>query len=301
VTPMTTLERLLKPEYVLQPSRLWRRLLGRKSEPAADGGYDLPLPWGVSLRVRQLDEICQTIDLLGVYDLVVTEAIWRLVRPGDTVLDVGANVGYVTLAMSARLARSGRVFAFEPHPDLFGELARNVDVARERFAGVDVNARREALSDSAGTFGLRIPEGFQANRGLASLGAAGQGIAVTAKRLDDYADEIGPDVALMKIDVEGHEYAAFRGASSMLKRGTIRNLIMEEHRTYPNEVSRFLEGFGYTIFSLERSLLGPRLGDPVQPRRSGWEAPSFLATRDAGEARAAFAAVGWRTLRSGAS
>jgi FkbM family methyltransferase len=293
---MTPLARVLKPEYLLQPGRLWRRLSGRTSKPAADGTYSLGLPWGVSLRVRQLDEICQTIDLLGVYDLVVTEAIWRLVRPGDTVLDVGANVGYMTLAMTARLAGSGRVFSFEPHPSLFGELALNATAARERFAGVEVSARREALSDTAGAVGLRIPEGFDANRGLASVGPAGEGIPVTARRLDDLADEIGAEVALMKIDVEGHEHATFRGAASMLKSGAIRNVILEEHGSYPNDLSKFLLGFGYTFFSLERSLLGPRLGDPARPRRSGWEAPSLLATRTPDQARAAFRRVGWRSL-----
>jgi FkbM family methyltransferase len=246
--------------------------------------------------VRRLDEICRTIDLLGVYDLVVTEAIWRLVRPGDTTLDVGANVGYMTLAMSARLARGGRVFSFEPHPELFGELARNAATARERFAGVAVRVLREALSDSSGTVGLLIPDGFEDNRGLASLGDAGEGITVIARRLDEYSDEIGPDVALMKIDVEGHEYAALRGASSMLTRGTIRHVVMEDHRAYPNEVSELLESHGYDIFSLERAPLGPRLGNPRRPRRSGWEAPSLLATLRTTEAVEAFRVPGWRAL-----
>jgi FkbM family methyltransferase len=48
---------------------------------------------------------------------VVTKAIWRLAAPGDTLVDVGANVGYMSLAMIARLARRGRVFAFEPQPE----------------------------------------------------------------------------------------------------------------------------------------------------------------------------------------
>ena len=82
----------------------------------------------------------------------------------------------------------------------------------------------------------------------------------------------------------------------MLRRGMIRHVIMEEHRTYPSEVAEFLEGFGYTIFSLERSLLGPRLGDPAQPRHSGWEAPSLLATRSPDQARSAFRTSGWRAL-----
>ena len=219
---MSLFERLAKPEYLLQPRRLVRRLLGRRAVAGGDGTYVLPLPWKLDLQVRQLDDLGKAVDLLGVLDLVVTEAIWRLVRPGDTVIDVGANVGYMSLAMMARLAREGRLFAFEPQPGVVDELASNIAAARARFPGVDAIVRAEALSDTAGTAGLLLPAGSHDNRGLAHIGAVDDGIPVPMRRLDEFAGELGPDVALMKIDVEGHEPAVLRGAGALLERGIVQ-------------------------------------------------------------------------------
>jgi FkbM family methyltransferase len=106
---------------------------------------------------------------VGVKDLVVTEAIWRLVRPGDTVLDVGANVGYMSLVAAARMGLRGHVFAFEAHPQLFDELPRNASRACTRFPGVTVTPRREELSDSVGMTWLHVPKEFAQKRGLSSI------------------------------------------------------------------------------------------------------------------------------------
>lgn len=241
--------------------------------------------------------MARTIDALGVYDLVVTEAIWRLVRPGDVVLDVGANVGYMTLALASRLGTAGTIFSFEPHPGLFEELSENVGRARDRFPGVRFAPNREALSDRAGTAWLSSPEDAHTNRGLARLGPGGEGFEVATRCLDEYAEALGPTIALMKLDVEGHEPAVLKGGKKLLGSGTIRNVIVEEHGAYPTESSRLLEGFGYTIVTLERTLFRPRLGDPAHPRRATWEAPSLLATLDPAAARSAFRRLGWRALR----
>jgi FkbM family methyltransferase len=295
---MSLYERLAKPEYLLQPRRLVRRLLGRRAIAGGDGTYLLPLPWKLDLQVKQLDAVAQGVDLLGIYDLVVTEAIWRLVRPGDTVIDVGANVGYMSLAMMARLARDGRVFAFEPQPGVVDELAHNVAAARARLPGVEAVVRAEALSDTAGPAGLLLPAGSHDNRGLAHIGAVEDGIPVVMRRLDEFASELGPDIALMKIDVEGHEPAVLRGAGALLERGVVRHVIVEEHGRYPTEATSLLEGCGYKIFSLDRSLLRVRLGDPARPRRTFWQAPSLLATRFPETVEIAFRAPGWRALGS---
>jgi len=295
---LESIEKLLKPEYFLQPRQFVRRLLGRTTSPGPDGGYVLPLPWDVALEVHYRDDLARAIDTLGVYDLVVTEAIWRLVRPGDTVLDVGANVGYMSLVAAARMGLGGRVFAFEPHPQLFDELSRNASRVRTRFPGVAVTPRREALSDSAGTAWLHVPKEFAQKRGLSSISATREGIEIVTKRLDDCASEFGNDIALMKIDVEGHEPAVFRGARSLLESGAVRHIILEEHGRYPTEAVTFLEGMGYVVFGLERSLFQARLVHPSLQRRSTWEPPNLVATRRIGEVEDAFRSSGWQCLTS---
>jgi FkbM family methyltransferase len=294
---MSWLERMTKPEYVMQPRQLLRRLRGQVAARGADGMYTLPLPWGLDLRVQRLERVALAVDVLGVHDLVVTEAIWRLVAPGDTVIDVGANVGYMTLAMVSRLAGSGHVLSFEPQPGVLDDLAANVAAARARFPGVTVDLHPVALSEAEGTASLQVPPESTEDRGSARLGPADAGVAVATRRLDDFAAAIRGDVSLVKIDVEGHEPAVLRGATKLLESRRLRNVIIEEHERYPTASTLLLERFGYTIFSLERSLMKVRLGDPRRAHRVSWEAPSLLATLAPGPVARAFHAPGWRALR----
>jgi FkbM family methyltransferase len=263
----------------------------------------VPMAWGgLSLTVSRLDNVARSVDRLGVHDLVVTETIWRLVHGGHTTIDVGANVGYMTLTMMARMRDAGRVFSFEPHPVLYGEFCGNVAGARARYPKIEVIARSEALSDARGAAWLSYPPGYEYNRGFAAIGVRegddARGHEVPTRCLDEYADELGPAVALAKIDVEGHEPAVLRGARGLLERGVIHHIVLEEHGRYPTESSRFLEGLGYSIFFLERTLFKPRLGDPSRPARSPWEPPNLLATRFPEDVRAVFASPGWQCLRS---
>lgn len=289
-------ERLSKPECLLQPGRLARRLLNRRAVPASDGMYRLPLPWKMKLQVSRLDNVACAVDVLGVHNLVVTEAIWRLVAPGDTVVDVGANVGYMSMVMAARLRSRGRVFSFEPQPSVLDELSANLASAQQRFSGVTVEARFEALSDTDGTARLALPPPDQ-NRGAARIDPDGaRTVPVPMRRLDEYARAFGDDVALMKIDVEGHEPAVLRGAAGLLERRVFRHVIAEEHGRYPTEATALLERCGYTLYSLERGLLGVRLGDVARPARVSWHAPSLIATRDPEALKRAFRIPGWRSL-----
>jgi FkbM family methyltransferase len=286
---------LLKPEYILQPKRMLRRLIGRSASPSGRP-YDLPTRWGVSMSLRELDDVGRAIDRFGLFDLTVTEAIWRLIREGDTVVDVGANVGAMTIAAAARLDRSGTIFSFEPHPALFKDLAENVRRSSSRFGGVRFVPKQEALSDANGVAFLSEPDGFSSNRGLALLGGSGKaGHEVATRRLDDYASELG-NVALLKIDVEGHEESALRGARSLFESRAIRHVIFEESRAVPSATTMLLAGHGFTIFSLNRTLFRVRLGDPTEAWTSRWEARSLLATLEPEATREAFRAPGWRAL-----
>jgi FkbM family methyltransferase len=322
---------LNKPYYVLRPSQLVRRLLrAGRGRPRGEEFESAVLPWGLTIRFRPGEMIGSSIARTGLYDLSVSEVIYRLIDPGELAVDVGANIGHMVSLMAVRVGPAGRVIAFEPQPDVFAELSYNV----ERWKGHPgcergslarplgrITALEMALSDHSGKGSLLTPEEFQQNRGTASLVCShpsldGQSTIdeVSLARLDELFQ---PDdrIGLLKLDVEGHEIHVLRGAAGMLDRGQIRDLIVEEHAPYPTEVTRCLEAAGFTLFRLGQSFwgpevraataepmpaFGPRAGSPdplpVASTRRSWDPPSYLATRDPERAVARLRARGWRAL-----
>ena len=101
--------KMRKPEYLFQPSKLCAALFIRKEVKQVP--QNIRLPWGKSLEVKPGDAIGQSIIKLGVYELSVSEALWRLLDTGDTFVDAGANIGYMSSLMAARVGRRGNGFA----------------------------------------------------------------------------------------------------------------------------------------------------------------------------------------------
>lgn len=123
--------------------------------------------------------------------------------PGETVLDVGAYCGYSVLAFSRAVGPAGRVYAFEPDPDNFAALERNVGEAK----ACNVHLRNAALSDRSGS----LPFSSEGNMGSAIVreaGSRGRAIEVRSERLAALlqAGEV-PRFDVAKIDIEGAEYA----------------------------------------------------------------------------------------------
>ena len=228
----------------------------------------------------------------GLFDLLVTEALLRLADPGELAADVGANVGYMAAVLADAVGPSGRVIAFEPHPDIFAELGFNT-------AGLPVDAHQAAVSDHAGTALLHIPDSFSGNRGIASLEASSEAateVAVPALTLDEAL--AGRSIGVMKIDIEGHELAALRGAERLLGERRVRDIVFEEHDPAHSVVAPHLAERGYRLFRLHKTFFGPRLLAPdAAVGLSRWESPSLLATLDPARAEARFARRGWRALR----
>jgi FkbM family methyltransferase len=291
---------LLKPEYLYRPRQLLRRLF--QGTPSA-ATVEALLPWGARLRVHPRDDLGSAVCTLGLFDLVVTEALWRLADPGETAIDAGANLGYMTAVLGHRVSPGGRVFSFEPHPVLFQELSENIALQREGHR-VDFRATQAALGEKPGSLTLRIPADFASNRGVASivtdanLADSGERIEVPARVLDEVLQDAGV-IGVMKIDVEGFELPAFRGASELLKSRRIRDIVFEHHDSFPSPVSTYLAEMGMTLFRLHREFRRPVLlaPDSALPRTK-WESTSYLATYDPDRMRARFAPSGWRCLAS---
>ena len=109
------LRSLARPEYLFRPRQIWRRLRhpwGFHLPPRAE----VTLPWGWPLCIRTHETIGRLIWTFGVFDLPVTEVLWRLTGPGDIAVDAGANIGCMTCVLATRVGPTGRVLSFEPFP-----------------------------------------------------------------------------------------------------------------------------------------------------------------------------------------
>jgi FkbM family methyltransferase len=162
------------------------------------------------------------------------------VQPGDTCIDVGANIGVYTLALAKLTGPTGRVHAFEP-------VKRNAILVELNCAlnHIDnVIVERAALSDVSGrALTATVPENDSAYSFFSeSGGAAGD---VTSLSLDSYCDMRGlGKIAFMKIDIEGAEFNALRGAAALLASARRPAVIMVEM------VDAYLARFGTDVVSV---------------------------------------------------
>ena len=287
-----------KPHYVFHPTRAARRLLHRPNESRGQTQV-AELPWGLPLEVYMSDSIGFSIVIGGVFDPCVTEALHRLIEPGDTVADVGANVGYMASLAAVRAGRDGRVLAFEPHPRVHELLERNTARWRDDAGLENVEVHRIALSEAEGEGTLVSGPLFDANMGLAALASEGSAEAgsdtfdVRLARLDEFA--AGERLGLLKVDVEGHEANVLRGAEGLLRSGAVRDIVFEDHDDYPSEATEIVEGAGYELISLDNDLRGLRLVAPAERgEMPPWPGPSYLATRDPERAKELLRPRGWR-------
>ena len=302
---MTTISSLLnKPEYLLQPMATLRRLF--RIPRTSPGSRTVRLHWGLPLEVDTRETIGEAISRCGIYDISVTEAIFRLIEPGDNFLDIGANIGFTSSAAVAAGAKT--MVAFEPHPDLFRQLQRNIALWTEADPeiGSCVTARQEAVSNKTGVAMLRIPkQGFLKNHGRSSL-ETGQHdddyleVEVPTTTLTQVLEQVNEPVGVLKIDIEDHELTAFTASREALVAGRIRDIIYEDHVGMNSSVSQLLADSGYSIFGLNRTPLGPVLLD--EKTYSTWFfvplIDNFLATRDPDRALRRIAGRGFRCLQN---
>lgn len=281
---MSVFTRLLKPHYIFRPSQIVRRALPAKGDEPI-----VQTPWGCAMHVSLADTLGAGIARIGVHELAVSETIWRLTQGDDLAIDVGANIGYFTGLLASR---ARHVIALEPNPRLRPFIAGNVDRwdVKERIA-LDYRA----ASDASGGATLHLPDDYERNYGIASLESSGGATyEIETVRLDELI--AGRRVGILKIDVEGHELTALKGALQSLSAGLIHNIVFEDLQPLPSSVSTLLESVGFTIRGIEEGLTRPRLVSPGRPPR-GWDAPTYLATLDADRARALLRPRGWRCLR----
>lgn len=221
--------------------RLTRRF--RHTRPARIGAYRLgealgdrvlvgTTPGGSPIALSMRDHQHRSIYFHGEHEPDVTALFRRLVQPGCTVFDVGANAGYYAI-LAAELGAS--VHAFEPNPQVRALLSRSVILGTG-----EIQVVAAACSERQGRMPFSISE--PGNTGMSSLGpGTGACIEVDVLTLDGYASAGGLQPDLLKIDVEGHEREVLAGAERVLR--SARPVVIVE--TGGRDTLDLMARFGY--------------------------------------------------------
>lgn len=297
---MNVLSLLRHPAYLYNPKQVLIRL--RRQFKVAGDKNMVRLPWGHPFLINPNEFIGHCIWTQGIFELPVCEAIARLVGAGDTVVDVGANVGFMTSLLSKAVGKTGHVLAFEPHPELYYRLRANVDRFADARSG-HVTPESVALADCEGENWLVFDSGlFARNSGEAGLKGTSftrgeEQVQVRTCRLDQYIDD--RVVTLLKLDVEGAELRVLLGAERALAERRIKAIVYEDFDTATSGIASYLKGYGFAVFYLDGgTIVRPRIrevneGFRQRPRRRD---ENFLAVLDAAALRQAYRRLGWRVF-----
>jgi len=172
-----------------------------------------------------------------------TSIVRKLVRPGDKVVDAGANYGWYTTLFAQLAGRSGHVYAFEPVPTTHQRLVEHIQLNDLEDC---VTALSSALGTERGKAAIHIFESLSHSRSSLSRleEDSFKTIHVPIVDLDTYLETQGENkIDFLKCDVEGSELLVFKGAHKLLKSDDAPSILVELN----GETS---EAFGYKVADL---------------------------------------------------
>jgi len=204
----------------------------------------------------------------------------RLLSPGMTVVDGGANIGEYTLLASTAVGEGGTVHSFEPIPDNFNRLRGHVAVNGLH----NVRMQQAALWDRTTTLTLGRDADLPGHGGAWSAGAqSGTVESVPAVSLDDYvASEAVERVDAVKLDIEGAEPSAVQGMLATLERDK-PVMLVELHEaaraaSTAAAVMALVEPLGYRLWRIDKE--DPARCGPVEDVAAMPPANVLLHARD---------------------
>lgn len=255
----------MKTRHKISLARTACRLIGAARRPLRLGSIVDVRRAGLNWRLDLDEGIDLAIYLLGTFERRTARVFRRLVPPGATVLDVGANVGAHTLQLARLVGEKGRVVAYEPTRFAFAKLEANLSLnpgLRDRvtlvpaFLGDDGEPANPAVWAS---WPLRSSEGLHPDHGGRLMGTDN----ARNLTLDEHMTEIAPKcVSFIKMDVDGHECSVLRGGRRLLERD--RPMLLFEaapylHRELGHPLATCLE----TLASLGYQLHDAASGRPL--------------------------------------
>jgi len=236
---------------------------------------------GLDIVVTENDYISRMIRFFGDFDPSLTKLLFSILRPGDILIDIGANLGVITLPAAKLVGSTGLVWAFEPQQVVRELLIESIKL--NSLSNVTVYSIALSNFDGSGrVFGDKKSLG---SAKLSEENSAFDNDSCIVKPLDSLTlDTAGHPVRVIKIDVEGHEAEVLEGASKFLSEYTPQYVLFESHPSRgafeEREEIKVLRRFQYQILSVRKSIfLRPLLKDVRLDRDSEYSCSEFLAKK----------------------
>jgi len=183
----------------------------------------------------------------------VQSVLEKHLRPGMIFYDLGANIGLFSLLAARLIGETGKVFSFEPDPEIAARLRRNI--ARNAFTNISVV--QSGVWSFSGNCNFIVADPCSPDRGIGKFAELSErddmpGTLTPCVSLDDFIQTAPPPDAI-KCDIEGAEVEAFRGAEKLLE-SSRPWIVCEMHsETIGQAVRNQLQGFGYTFEPVDAS------------------------------------------------
>lgn len=241
--------------FPFKGSPVLARMVSRLLVPRARGAVTILTRYGFRITLNPVEDrgLERSIYYRGHYEAGTLDIMEKLLRPGDRFLDVGANIGFMTLLAARCVGPRGTVMAFEPEPHAHRILLENLglnDAGNVRVFDIALGSREETAT---------IYSRMGVSRGSATLVPPPEGASDTAevrvRTLDSVLEEASVTGARMiKIDVEGLELEVLKGAQQLLEGPDAPAICVE-----CSEVHSMKGGRTEDLFRLIRELNGYRV------------------------------------------
>lgn len=190
----------------------------------------------------------------GSYDLKTSAVLRKFISPEDTVMDIGANVGALTLLL-AQVANRGKVIAIEPGITTFNRLKANLSLNSALHDLVEVY--QLGIADAPGTLYWQEDANVPGNAGLFSQ----EGIAVQVESLDRFVNQLTLErLDFIKIDVEGMELEVIKGGMTAIAQfrpilyyETLESFRINRGFDIYNQIFNLLKDLGYRQFAIAKN------------------------------------------------
>jgi len=223
---------------------------------------------GFKMSVPPNDGVGRHIYLTGEFDRSIVEVLLAFCEPGDVLLDIGANLGYVSACFLNKCPNSS-VIAIEPQPFIVNLLQQNLQQFHDRQRVFPI-----ALSDQDGDAWFYVDPNNKGKSRLVSPAFEGAQ-RIPARSTESFLKELNPKkIDLLKIDVEGHEETILRSAKDQLSVLQPKIILFEGNQgpALPagGPIGSLLNDIGYSVYGLKKRLRTLALELPSQSNRSSY-------------------------------